>query len=126
MFVNISFSFYIFYIYDLRLLFVDQLCGLPSYKPGDSLFWNVAWTRLGSCTGTIHPTGSPVHVHLTDVGGCPEEFSKLITYEAGEKVHIDGVVFQCKEWPHSVYCNSQTFEPPGLNSDMAWDVIGIW
>ena len=119
-------SIHIFCTNNFRLLFVDQLCGLPSYKPGDSLYWNVAWTRLGSCSGTIYPTKSPVHVHLTDVGGCPEEFSEFINYEAGEKVHIDGVVFQCKEWPNSAYCNSENFEPLSLNSDMAWDVIGIW
>jgi hypothetical protein len=31
--------------------FVNAWCGNPSYKPGDSLYWNIAWTRLGSCSG---------------------------------------------------------------------------
>ena len=33
--------------------FVDSLCGDPSYKPGDSLHWEMAWIRLGSCNGKI-------------------------------------------------------------------------
>lgn len=107
-------------------MFIDQLCGLPSYKPGDSLHWEVAWTRLGSCTGTIRPTASPVFVELIDAGGCPQEFSDLVSYEEGDQVLVNDIVLQCKEWPYSVYCNHEGYEPLRPQSDMAWSIIGHW
>jgi hypothetical protein len=105
---------------------VDLLCSLSSYKPGDSLYWDVAWTRLGSCTGTIRPTSSPVHISLTDVGGCPDEFSNLAMYGDSDRVRVDDIVLQCKEWPHSVFCSAAGYEPLGPQSDAAWDTVGHW
>ncbi|KAL7507857.1 hypothetical protein ACHAXN_004984 [Cyclotella atomus] len=105
-----------------ELLFIDQLCGLISYKPGDSLHWEVAWTRVGSCTGTIRPTSSPVYVDLTYIGGCPPEFSEHIKYETGDTIQVNGIVMQCKEWPHGAFCNS--VEPFGSTHEMAWLTLG--
>ena len=110
-----------------RLLFVDQLCGLSSYMPGGSLYWGVAWTRLGSCDGgTIRPTDAPAHVALTDIGGCPEEFSEYMEYEAGDRVQVNGIVFQCKDWPYSIYCNAKGHEPLSPLADSAWTKLGFW
>lgn len=109
-----------------RLLFIDKLCGLPGYKPGDSLYWNVPWTRLGSCSGTISPSSSPVYMDMADVGGCPEEFSETNKYIEGDRVSLNGIVLKCKEWPYSVYCNSEGYEPLGQKSDTAWVAVGHW
>jgi hypothetical protein len=101
-------------------------CGLSSFKPGDSLYWEVAWTRLGSCNGTMRPTASPVHVDLIDVGGCSPEFSDGVDYSEGDQVRVNDIVMQCKGWPHSVYCSHEGYEPLSLNSDAAWITVGHW
>lgn len=121
----INYSF-IFLFIGYSLLFIDELCGLYSYKPGDSLYWEVAWTRLGACTGTICPTLSPVHVDLTHAGGSPPEFSEQVKYEVGDKVQVDGIVMQCKEWPFGTFCNSIGFEPFGPKHETAWLTLGYW
>ena len=50
-------------------------CSMPGFEPNTSLHTDLAWTILGSCMGTISPTGSPAFVSLDNVGGCPAKFS---------------------------------------------------
>ena len=57
--------------------FVSAWCGQENYKPGESQYWSSAWTRLGSCDGTIALTASPDWVVLDDAGGCPDDFIAL-------------------------------------------------
>eukprot|EP00956_Cyclotella_meneghiniana_P008570 scaffold11636_cov62-Cyclotella_meneghiniana.AAC.1 len=70
-------------------------CGEAAYKPGDSLDWEMAWTLLGSCDGTIRPTTAPAYTSLTNHNGCPVEFDASATYEAGDKVELYGLVYEC-------------------------------
>ena len=104
--------------------FVNAWCGNPSYKPGDSRYWGEAWTLLGSCTGTIAPSSSPVFVSIADAGGCPPVFSEDDVYEAGDKVELDGLVYQCKAWPYSAWCSRKDYEPDSVNSKDAWVLLG--
>ena len=99
-------------------------CGSDAYKPGDSVHWETAWTLLGSCEGTIAPTTAPVYVTLADAGGCPPEFDESATYEAGDKVEMNGIIYECKSWPESAHCSRAGFEPAGEYSKEAWTVLG--
>jgi hypothetical protein len=67
-------------------------------------------------------------VDLIDVGGCPEEFSdsRDVNYAEGDQVRVNDIVMQCKEWPYSIYCSHEGYEPFGVNSETAWIVVGHW
>jgi hypothetical protein len=104
--------------------FVNVWCGKIDYKPGDSQFWTSAWTLLGSCDGTIAPTSSPVYVSLTAAGGCPDAFDSDATYEEGDKVEKNGLVYKCRAWPNSAWCSMQNYEPDGEHSGDAWERLG--
>ena len=104
--------------------FVNAWCGNDNYKPGEGLYWEQSWTLLGSCTGTIAPTSSPVYVSLTDAGGCPDEYVLGTTYEEGDKVGLNGIVYQCRSWPNSAWCSIDGYQPDGANSGDAWTRLG--
>ena len=76
-------------------------CGLDAYKPGDSVHWKMAWKLLGSCDGTIRPTTAPAYSSLADHNGCPVEYDTSATYEAGDRVQLNGLVYQCRSRPNS-------------------------
>ena len=103
---------------------VNAWCGNSEYKPGDSLHWELVWTLLGSCDGTIAPTTSPNYQSLTDHGGCPDEFASGTTYEEGDKVAVGSIVYQCRSWPNSAWCSMNSYEPGGVNSKEAWNILG--
>ena len=82
----------------------------------------------GDVGNTASPTQSPIFVSLTDQGGCPAEFNDSSNYEEGDKVSVNGIVFQCQAWPNSLFCNQSGFEPD-LDSALenwkqAWLVLG--
>ena len=104
--------------------FVNAWCGNAAYKPGDSQNWENAWALLGSCSGTIAPSASPVYVSLTDAGGCPDAFDSEATYEEGSKVMMNGLVYKCRTWPNSAYCSMLGYEPDSVNSADAWELLG--
>mmetsp|Transcript_20788 Transcript_20788/g.44973 ORF Transcript_20788/g.44973 Transcript_20788/m.44973 type:complete len:597 (-) Transcript_20788:139-1929(-) len=104
---------------------VNLWCGNSLYKPGDSLYWENAWTLLGSCDGTIAPTASPNwSIGAWDGAGCPEEYDGNQEYEAGDRIAVNGVVLQCKAWPNSAFCGRTGYEPLGPNSNSAWTILG--
>jgi len=104
--------------------FINLWCGNGSYKPGDSTWWNVAWTKLGSCEGTMSPSASPVFEVLIDVGGCPLEFEQGVTYQEGDKISKDGIAFVCRPFPNSAWCSVEGYKPGSLHADQAWDLLG--
>eukprot|EP00956_Cyclotella_meneghiniana_P011905 scaffold16748_cov50-Cyclotella_meneghiniana.AAC.2 len=99
-------------------------CGLDAYKPGDSVHWEQAWKLLGSCDGTIPPTMAPAYLSLADHNGCPVEFDASATYEAGDKVELYGLVYECRSWPNAGWCSQDGYEPDGPNYKDAWTVLG--
>jgi hypothetical protein len=105
--------------------FVNTFCGMSGYKPGDSLYWNQAWKKLGSCSGFIAPTTSPVFASLGDAGGCPKDYQSGTSYKAGDTVTLGGngvakIVFKC-EALEAGYCD---LFPPGHDSKLGWKVLG--
>eukprot|EP00956_Cyclotella_meneghiniana_P035057 scaffold110845_cov23-Cyclotella_meneghiniana.AAC.1 len=92
-------------------------CSLNAYKPGDSDNWEMAWTLLGSCEGNISPITYPN-------GGCPNEFDSSATYESGDVVELDGLVYQCRSWPNSGWCSQAGYEPDGEHYHDAWTHLG--
>lgn len=104
-------------------------CSMSGYEPGTGSAWSQAWELKGSCTGTIAPTGSPIHVVLAAQGGCPGEYVVGTEYEEADKVSKDGVVYQCKGWPMSAHCAQAGYAPGvkvGENEywKEAWTVLG--
>ena len=99
-------------------------CGSTNYKPGDSLYWEQAWTVLGSCDGTIAPTTSPNYQYLADHGGCPNDYASGTICEEGDKVTVGSIVYQCRPWPNSGWCKMDQYEPGGVNSNEAWTILG--
>eukprot|EP00584_Thalassiosira_punctigera_P002647 CAMPEP_0172527200 /NCGR_PEP_ID=MMETSP1067-20121228/1937_1 /TAXON_ID=265564 ORGANISM="Thalassiosira punctigera, Strain Tpunct2005C2" /NCGR_SAMPLE_ID=MMETSP1067 /ASSEMBLY_ACC=CAM_ASM_000444 /LENGTH=652 /DNA_ID=CAMNT_0013310885 /DNA_START=110 /DNA_END=2068 /DNA_ORIENTATION=- len=89
----------------------NLFCGMSGYEPGNSVYWEIAWSSLGSCNGTMTPTASPNYVSITDVGGCPAEFDSGADYDEGDRVSKDGLVYTCKSWPSSARCSQQGYEP---------------
>lgn len=103
---------------------VNLWCGVAAYKPGDSTYWETAWTLLGSCTGTIAPSASPMYVSITSAGGCPDAYDSTATYEESDKVEMNGLVYKCRAWPNSAWCSMDGYEPGSDNSADAWTILG--
>jgi len=107
---------------------MNQFCGQSGFTPGGQ-HSEMAWSILGSCTGTSSPTTSPDFVPLPQDGaGCPEEW-KAITYEEGDYVATGGLVYVCREWPYSSHCGQAGYEPeknPATPASwkFAWSFVG--
>jgi len=108
-------------------------CPVAAYEPGTSIgsgsqtveYWKEAWSIVGHCRGTITPTSSPAFVSLTNMGGCPDEWVQQ-TYEEGDRVSANNLVYVCKAYPNSGHCGQAGYEPtsePGPWS-VAWTVAG--
>ena len=63
-------------------------------------------------------------------GGCPPEFSDIAFYEPTDRISANGVVFECKSWPLSLFCSQEWFKPdysltePADHYKRAWQVVG--
>jgi len=108
-------------------------CPQVGYEPGTSIgsgsqtieYWKEAWSVVGFCSGTITPTSSPSFDSLTDMGGCPDEWVQQ-TYEEGDRVSANDLVYVCAAFPFSLHCGQAGYEPtsePGPWS-VAWSVAG--
>lgn len=74
----------------------NQYCGMAGYEAGTGQYSDVAWTEVGSCSGTLSPTSSPSFESLTNFGGCPQEWEEKTAgeaYEPGDTVSVNGFVF---------------------------------
>mmetsp|Transcript_29431 Transcript_29431/g.66001 ORF Transcript_29431/g.66001 Transcript_29431/m.66001 type:complete len:578 (+) Transcript_29431:313-2046(+) len=94
----------------------NLFCGQAGYEPGTG----DVWTILGSCTGSMAPTGSPAFTTLTDMGGCPSKWAAGATYEEGDKVSSGGLVFECRAFPFSSHCGQAGYEPISEANGEAW------
>lgn len=106
-------------------------CG--QFAPTAELGGSLGWTIAGSCDGSIGPTSSPSFDKLNEVvGGCPDLYSKTYTdYEAGDLVSYQtsvtpsrSLLYECRPFPNSGYCNQAGFEPTTQYSNMAWTLKG--
>ena len=62
--------------------------------------------------------------HPAQFIGCPPAFDSSSTYEAGDKVEVNDLAYECKSWPESAHCSQTGFEPDGAESSSAWTVLG--
>jgi hypothetical protein len=87
----------------------------------------LGWEYVGVCAGTIGPTASPTFASGTVIiAGCPAEYDSLASrnYKAGDQVAMAKVVYQCREFPYSGYCNQKGFAPGEQYDYMAWTLLG--
>jgi hypothetical protein len=109
---------------------VHQARYCSQYEPGND--YNLGWTLVGYCDGTIAPTSSPNFSSLTEIGdGCPNAYNVATTYEEGDQVSVfvagsdSAVVYECKAWPNSGYCNAgPNYAPDSDNASMGWTLKG--
>lgn len=104
-------------------------CPQAGYQPGEGTAYSEAWDVIGTCSGTIEPTGSPTFDDLQLVGGCPDEWSSAAEYEEGDKVSVEvsasplrTVVYKCKAWPYSGYCGQ--LSPTEFGGNQGWKLEG--
>ncbi|KAL3767361.1 hypothetical protein ACHAW5_003285 [Stephanodiscus triporus] len=88
----------------------SSFCAQAGYEPGTGRYWELAWTLSGSCTGSLSPTESPTS-SLPNQGGCPSSWTTSVEYRGGDKVSKNGMVFQCKDYPLSLFCPQTGYEP---------------
>ena len=77
-----------------------------------------------SLLNTLAPNKSkspkaPTAASLID---CPEQFNSSIEYHEFDLVTMGSIMYECKEWPKDIYCNS--FEPGANYSSHGWIVLG--
>ena len=108
-------------------------CG--QHSPLDYNGDKLGWEYVGECAGTIGPTSNPTLPPGTVViSGCPAKYNSAndVGYIAGDQVSwIAGIssytqiVYQCREYPFSGYCNQKEGFAPGEQYDyVAWTIIG--
>jgi hypothetical protein len=76
---------------------------------------------------TISPSVSPTIFSPSaspSVEDCPDAFVAGTSYEEGDTVEVNGVVYQCRSYPNAQWCSVSGYEPGGDNSDEAWDIVG--
>ena len=103
------------------------------YKPNE-FGGTQGWDLIGLCDGTGAPSTSPVFVNLKETvpTGCPLEWSSFTTnYEADDKVTLTvstnperKIVYKCRDWPNTGYCNQAGFKPDTKFGHMAWAKVG--
>lgn len=104
---------------------IHLFCPMVGFEPGTGPDYMLAWVELGSCTGTMMPTGSPINVMLVDVGGCPESYIANSDYEEGDMVENVGLAYRCKDSPAGLNCPQAGYEPgTGVAWENAWSVLG--
>ncbi len=100
-------------------------CG--HHSPLDYNDGHLGWEYAGVCAGTIGPTMSPTLAAGTVViTGCPAGYNSSANsnYKAGDQVSRSKVVYQCREFPYSGYCNQKAFAPGEQYDYMAWTLLG--
>jgi len=101
----------------------SQYCNMDYFVPGD-IYQNMAWNVLGTCSGSIAPTASPIH-DGPSFGECPDSYVPgTSTYTAGTQVERNGLVYECTSSQYYFYCPYFTYAPGTTYGYMAWNVIG--
>ena len=111
----------------------EGYCNQKQYAP-EGQYSDMAWTKVGPCTGTFAPTSAPT----TFTGDC--KYIKVVTttptptptvidvagwsagtlYDAGDLVRIGSMTYQCKPWPFYFWCRMSAYQPK------AGSTTGLW
>jgi hypothetical protein len=102
-------------------------CG--QHSPLDYSGGVLGWEYVGECAGTIGPSTSPTFPPGTlIINGCPAEYNSASNsnknYKASDQVARANVVYECREFPYSGYCNQEGFAPGDQYGYMAWNRLG--
>ena len=102
----------------------SMYCG--QFNPLSASGGKLGWEYIGECTGTMGPTASPTYSPGTAViNGCPDNYNPAKTdYTPGSQILSNGVVYECRAYPNSGYCNQKGFAPGGQYDYMAWTRVG--
>lgn len=124
-------------VYQCREWPYSAHCVQAGFEPGNpkSTDWKIAWEAVGHCSGDAEPVSQAAVLFdslaiLED--GCPEEYSPSRTnYEARETVSVtvseeplQKIVYECRDYPDSHFCNMDVFQPGSPNENFAWNVLG--
>lgn len=90
---------------------MNLFCGQSGYEPATGQYYQGVWTSKGSCSGTMAPTDSPSFDTLEDAGGCPGAYSEGEAYDEGDKVSLDGFVYECNPNPNGLFCSNAAYAP---------------
>ncbi|KAK1733587.1 hypothetical protein QTG54_015760 [Skeletonema marinoi] len=114
-------------MYTCKAFPASQWCNVATYSPlntdkqcNGKECWPDAWTRIGGCTGSYSPTGTPTF-DPANVEGCPEEYDDGSEYEGGDRVSVTaagedyGKIYECKAWPEADHCGNEAYSP--LNTE---------
>jgi hypothetical protein len=88
----------------------------PDYAPGSDNS-NLGWTLQGYCDGTISPTPAPIFTECKWYNGTNaitvNSWTKANawSYVPGTRVHKDGKIYTCREWPYGLWCKKIAYEP---------------
>ena len=113
---------------------MSLFCSSVGYEPLTSEYgdaYKLAWTTVGTCSGTIAPvTASPITALVAKTAGCPAVYRSGVAYRGGDlvsKATSDPAVikkYECKAYPESLYCSSNAYAPGGQYGYMAWTDLG--
>ena len=94
-----------------------------SFAPG-SVYASQGWDLKGSCDGTIAPTSSPIQW----TGACeddPWSLNDLSFYDEGATVRKANRIYECRDWPNSLWCTDAYYEPEkSVYWKNAWVYVG--
>ena len=88
----------------------------PQYEKCCQTSWDVTKCLLEKPTESpsSNPTVSPSTTWPTVMTTCPMTYdsSGMTQYTTGSVVEVNNVIYKCKEYPASVFCNQEKFQPP--------------
>jgi hypothetical protein len=79
-------------------------------------------SKVADVSSLSSPIATAVSTAPTNLDECPKAFNRSIAYHEFDVVSRSSIVYECKRWPRSSYCNS--FEPGSEHSDRGWTVVG--
>jgi len=116
-------------VYQCTVYPKSLFCGMSGFDPPNGLYWDMAWTKLGSCSGSITPTSSPVIDASASLGACPDDWEANAPYDTGDRVSVDvsatperKVVFECGGYPYDAFCRMHS--PLVHGGDLGWTLVG--
>lgn len=99
-------------------------CGVTGYGPGSS-GESLAWKEGIGCLGVATPATAPIPPLWNIQGGCPKTHEAGTTYNAGDVVSVDSLVYRCAIKPMNQFCGQIGYAPGTAQYwDVAWTLSG--
>eukprot|EP00579_Thalassiosira_antarctica_P008823 CAMPEP_0201902406 /NCGR_PEP_ID=MMETSP0902-20130614/54938_1 /ASSEMBLY_ACC=CAM_ASM_000551 /TAXON_ID=420261 /ORGANISM="Thalassiosira antarctica, Strain CCMP982" /LENGTH=568 /DNA_ID=CAMNT_0048436405 /DNA_START=21 /DNA_END=1728 /DNA_ORIENTATION=- len=93
------------------------------FPPEDEENGDLGWMTVGGCDGTLAPTDAPTV--LPEVIGCSAPaYDSSASYMDGDLVQERGDIYECNEWPYSLWCNNPVYMPGTDIGSSAWTKTG--